>query len=192
MAESQVHGFTIEKEVMRDKIPQIYQMVKDDFVYNSKWDFPPLSVKTFKFNTRTLEFGSIESIFNSTDDFILATCGHEQNGDFKEVIFSDAVYISNKVFKELKGDLTMEDIKHLKDTLKTFGVGKHQEAREWAKEAKEKYNGKTKFDIRFKIDSKNQRRIQCALKIDTLYEAIDKKIKEKNELNINNIKSVKR
>lgn len=192
MPESQSHGFEIEKDVVEHKIPLIYQMVKDDFIYNSKWDFPPLSIKTFKYKSGILEFGSIERIFRSTDDFILVVCGHEQDGNFKEIVFSDAVYVNNKVFRELKGDLTLEDIYYLNQTLRTFGVGKHEEARKWAKEAKEKYNHKTSFDIRFKIDSKNQRRIQCALKIDDLYKLLNKKIDETNKLSINNVKSNRR
>jgi tRNA A37 threonylcarbamoyladenosine biosynthesis protein TsaE len=107
-------------------------------------------------------------------------------------LFSDAVYVSNKVFKELKGDLTLEDIYYLNQTLRTFGAGKHQEAREWAKQAKEKYNNKTSFDIRFKIDSKNQRRIQCALKLEELYKMLDKNVDVVNRLNLNNVKSSKR
>jgi len=192
MAESQKHGFEIEKDVIENKIPLVYQIVKDEFIYNSKWDFPPLSVKTFKFESGILEFGSIERIFRSTDDFILVLCGHKQNGEFKEILFSDAVYVSNKVFKELKGDLTLEDIYYLNQTLRTFGIGKHQEAREWAKQAKEKYNHKTSFDIRFKIDSKNQRRIQCALKLKELYKMLDKNVDVVNRLNLNNVKSSKR
>ncbi len=192
MAESQKHGFEIEKDIIEHKIPLVYQMVKDDFVYNSKWDFPPLSVKTFKFESGILEFGSIERIFRSTDDFILVMCGHKQNGSFKEILFSDAVYVSNKVFKELKGTLTLEDIYYLNQTLKTFGEGKHKEAREWAKTAKEQYNHKTSFDIRFKIDSKTQRRIQCALKLEDLYRILGKDIIESNILKINNVKSEKR
>jgi hypothetical protein len=192
MAESQSHGFEIEKDIVEHKIPLIYQMVKDNFIYNSKWDFPPLSIKTFKFSGRTLEFGSIERIFRSTDDFVLVACGHEQNGNFKEIVFSDAIYISNKIFRELKGDLTLEDINYLNQTLNTFGIGKHEEARKWAKEAKEKYNCKTSFDIRFKIDSKKQRRIQCALKLEDLYEILKRKVDVSNKLSVNNIKSNRR
>ena len=113
--------------------------------------------------------------------------------DWKKVIFSDVVYVSICCFNELKGNLTIYDIEKLNEKLKSFKIGEHNEARNWAKIQKEIYNSKTKFDIRFKIDSKNQRRIQCALKIETIYQILQKDLNLKyNKLQIKDISSTAR
>lgn len=171
MAESQNHGFQFEKFILENLLGEIKNKFYENSIYTNEWDFPPVSIKSFKYegNNPTIEFGSIDRIFNINDNYILFLVGYIQNGNLKEPVFSDILYISKKEHLYLKGNLSIETIKTLNNNLRNFKEGYHIEARKWAKEQKRVFNNETLFDLRFKIDSKNQRRIQVALKLKDLY-----------------------
>lgn len=190
MGESQKHGFEFEGQIKELKIKQITELL--GVSYTSKWDVPPISVKSFKLSSKTIEFGSIERVFENSEDFILVLVGWEQDGTEKEIAFSDCIFLEQKILNKLKGNLSIETIKGLNAKIKTFKVGEHEAARVWAKEQKTILNGNTLFDIRFKIDSSTQRRIQCALKLADLYEAVGKELVISNKLDLVSINSVSR
>lgn len=187
MGESQKHGFEFQQNVFQLTIETILENISIN--YTNKWDVPPISIKSFNFASQTIEFGSIERIFKNTEDFILVLIGYEQQNDVKLVIFSDCILITNQHLQKLKGNLTIGTINELNEKLKNFKLGFHENARKWAKEQKQIYNTQTDFDIRFKIDSKNQRRIQCALNLKTLYRVVGKELKIENKLQLQNITS---
>jgi hypothetical protein len=210
MSESQKHGFIFEE--LAKKSPLLIEYYKNKFLvknveihetkYNGKWDSiiksdiedKSLSVKSFKYtspNTK-IEFASISNIFNIQNDFILIIIGYEQEEDIKKVVLSDILHIQKEHLDIFKGKLDIEIVNDLCENITKFEQGEHLVAREWAKKQKELYNGNTMFDIRFKIDSKTQRRIQCALSIKDIYEVIGKEFSLENKLNIENIYSSKR
>ena len=187
MAESQKHGFEFEKQIRQTKLNDINNIIESEFNYTDKWDFPPIQIKSFKYKSNTIEFGSLKRMFEKNENFILVLIGYKQKLNIKEVVFSDALFISINDLDILKKDLTLETILSLDEKIKTFQYGDHKNARLWAKEQKQSLNNLTNFDLRFKIDSKSQRRIQCALNLNILYSLLNKNFKELNKLNVENI-----
>lgn len=177
MGESQIHGFQFEELVKDWKIKKVLNNIS--LSYTNNWDVPPISIKSFKYDknlaSNNVEFGSIQRIFSIAEDFIIVLVGYEQENNCKKVVLSDALYISVSTMNILKGSLNINDLNNLNKKLKTFGKGLHQEARLWAKEEKSRVKELSKFDVRFKIDSGSQRRIQCALNLNVLYNTLQRK-----------------
>jgi hypothetical protein len=75
----------------------------------------------------------------------------------------------------LYGELTLADVTHFHETLKTFGLGEHEAASAWAKEHKLVLSTKATGAIQLnpKIDSKKQRRLQCSAHLTGLKHACD-------------------
>jgi len=188
--ESQNHGFMFEEQV-KNRINEFLELMKD-IKYTNKWDIPPVSVKSFQFERNRIEFGSIENMFKIEESFFLVLIGYEQIKNIKKVVFSDIVYIKQEDLIKLKGLLSLEDIKKLNEVLTSYKKGDHASAQEWYKSILDIYQAKTKFQINFKVDSKTQRRIQCSLKLDQMYEMIKVEIEQDNRLNIEDIQSTQR
>ncbi|KAB7884296.1 hypothetical protein [Poseidonibacter ostreae] len=190
MTESQSHGFLFEEQV-KQGISKYLDSVTIN--YTNKWDIPPISVKSFKFDisksNNRVYFGSIENMFKIQDGFFLALIGYEQKGRVKEVVFSDFIFIEVKDLQNLKGELELKELEMLSTKIKSFKEGFHEEAREWYKSILPEYSMKTSFQINFKVDSKKQRRIQCSLTIEELYKKLKRELILVNKLNINNIDS---
>lgn len=191
MSESQKHGFIFEDWIKENKLNEIYKLMNEGIVYTNDWDIPPVSIKSFKFNKEnsSIDFGSIERIFTNQSSYILVLIGYEQTDDIKKPVFSEALYIQLPHMKKLKGTLDLETIKSFSDKVRSFQEGEHIEARIWAREEKLKHNHKTTYDIRFKIDSKKQRRVQCALRLKDIYSCLNKPFIKENKLGIPEIKS---
>lgn len=194
MAESQKHGFVFENIIKNHQLCNIVRDVEENqyFNYTSEYDVLPMQIKSFKFESNTIELASLKRFYQKNDDFILVMVGYVQENDVKKVVFSDNLLITKNILNKIRGTLTLENIIELEEKLKSFKVGQHFEAREWAKEQKLIFNDLTKIDIRFKIDSKNQRRIQNAIKLDTLYDICGVELKIINKLKIPDIKSSER
>jgi len=119
--------------------------------------------------------------------------GYKQDKNIKKVILSDFVSVSETQLKRLRGGLTLSEIEQLSEKLKSFPVGEHEAAREWYKSILHEYKDKTMFTINFKVDSKNQRRIQCSLSIENLYKVLGIELLSlSNKLNIKDIHSGQR
>lgn len=196
ISESQGHGFIVEKEIINSKINII---LENHFDYTGEYDIPPMQIKTLKmqYNNKkeiksTIEFGSLLRKIKSKTPYILIIVGYEQNKNIKKITFSDSIYISEEIINIINGELTVDEVIYLEQSLKSFKTGKHKDAREWAKQAKIEYNPKTIFDIRFKIDSKNQRRIQCAIDLIKLYDICKKNLILENKYSISDINSTAR
>lgn len=194
MAESQKHGFDFEKWIRLNKLNEIYNVSFDSVKYTNDWDIPPSSIKSFKYESEnpTIEFGSIERVFKNQSSYILILIGYEQISDIKKPVFSDALYIQKEHIDKFKGNLDINILSFLSEEIKKFKIGEHESARKWALEQKKIYNDKTIYDIRFKIDSKSQRRIQCALKLNDIYSVLDKELVKFNKLEIPEIHSLPR
>lgn len=192
-SESQAHGFLFEEQIKKN-INKYLDLVT--IKYTNKWDIPPVSVKSFKFDinkkNNRIYFGSIENMYKINDGFFLALIGYKQVKDKKQVVFSDFIFIPVSKLDNIRGNLKLSDIKELSSKLKSFKEGFHNEAREWYKTILPEYALKTKFQINFKVDSKKQRRIQCSLNVEELYQYLNIDIDPINKLRIKDINSLSR
>lgn len=190
MKESQSHGFLFEEQVKNNISVYLNSITIN---YTNKWDIPPVSVKSFKFDVskenNRIYFGSIENIYKIHDGFFLALIGYEQQGNLKTVVFSDFIFIDAKSLDKLRGRLTLNEIEEFSTKLKSFKEGFHNEAREWYKNILPEYAHKSEFQINFKVDSKTQRRIQCSLTVEQLYKSMKIDLLKKNKLNIRELDS---
>ncbi|MCG2694542.1 hypothetical protein L6261_00445 [Candidatus Parcubacteria bacterium] len=163
MAEVQNHGFIFE-----NWIKKILGVEKVASKYTQKWDIPnkiPVSVK-FMGLTNALEFGSTVRIWEINKPFILVIGRWKQTGDKKIIKSIDEINITPEILSMMKGEITLEEIKEFDKIIKKFSAGKkgQKEAIEFAKKWKSQRKDKMGLlTITHKIDSKNQRRIQCNL-----------------------------
>lgn len=161
MVEVQNHGFIFESWVK--KILKVDKLATN---YTQKWDVEgeiPISVK-FMGLTNALEFGSTVRIWEIEEPFTLVIGRWEQVKDKKIVQSIDEIKITLNHLKLMKGQITLEEIKEFDKKIKRFPAGKEGQkqgiafAKEWKNERKDRLGLLT---ITHKIDSKNQRRIQC-------------------------------
>lgn len=171
MSAAQQHGFDFEKYIMENKLNEIIKLHKKDIPYTYEFDIPPIQIKSFNYSKKVIEFGSLKNKINQNSDYVLVLIGYEQVGEIKKVVFSNSFYIPSKISTKIKGNLNLNYINDLENKIKSFERGKHTAARNWAKqERKTVKNFESLYDVRFKIDSKIQRRIQCSLKLDTFFD----------------------
>lgn len=163
MVEVQNHGFIFE-----NWIKYVLGVEKLAGNYTQKWDIPneiPISVK-FMGLTNALEFGSTVRIWEINKPFTLIIGRWEQVGDKKIVRSIDKIDITPEIMSKMRGDITLEEIKEFDKKIKKFTAGKKGQkegikfAKKWMSQRKNKAGLLT---ITRKIDSKNQRRIQCNL-----------------------------
>ncbi len=163
MTEVQNHGFIFEKWVK--KVLKVDKLATN---YTQKWDIPgetPISVK-FMGLTNALEFGSTVRIWEIEETFTLVIGRWEQVGNKKIVRSIDEIDIRLDDLKKMKGNITLQEIKEFDKKIKSFPAGKNgqKEGTEFAKKWKAERKDRTGLlTITHKIDSKNQRRIQCNL-----------------------------
>lgn len=163
MAEVQNHGFVFENWVK--KVLGVDKLATN---YTQKWDVPgetPISVK-FMGLTNALEFGSTVRIWEINEPFTLVVGRWEQVGNQKIVKSIDEITITPAILKKMRGDISLEQIKEFDKLIKKFPAGKRgqEEGIAFAKKWKaERENKMGLLTITHKIDSKNQRRIQCNL-----------------------------
>ena len=163
MTEVQNHGFIFE-----DWIKSVLGVKRLACNYTQKWDIPgktPISVK-FMGLTNALEFGSTVRIWEINKTFTLVIGRWEQVGLKKLIRSIDEIDITPEILEEMRGDILLEEIKNFDKKIKTFSAGKVGQkqgikfAKKWKTERKDRVGLLT---ITHKIDSKNQRRIQCNL-----------------------------
>lgn len=163
MTEVQNHGFVFENWVKT-----VLGVKELAYNYTQKWDIQgetPISVKCMGL-TNALEFGSTVRIWEINETFTLVVGRWEQVG-FKKIMRSiDEIDITPEILKKMRGDISLEEIRNFDKKIKTFPAGKVGQkqgiefARMWKAERKDRIGLLT---ITHKIDSKNQRRIQCNL-----------------------------
>ncbi len=163
MVEVQNHGFIFE-----NWIKCVLGVEKLASNYTQKWDIlneTPISVK-FMGLTNALEFGSTVRIWEINKPFTLIIGRWEQVENKKIVRSIDEIDITPEVMSKMCGDITLEKIKEFDKKIKKFPAGKRGQkegiefAKKWMSQRKDKMGLLT---ITRKIDSKNQRRIQCNL-----------------------------
>jgi len=163
MTEVQKHGFIFENWVK-----SVLGVKKLASKYTQKWDIPgetPISVKCMGL-TNALEFGSTVRIWEINETFTIVVSRWKQVRNKKTIKSIDEIDITPEILKKMRGDITLEEIKDFNNKIKSFPAGKDGQnkgitfAKKWKKDRKNKMGLLT---ITHKIDSKNQRRIQCNL-----------------------------
>lgn len=161
MVEVQNHGFSFENWIKKI-------LCKDNFqcMYTQKWDIPgeiPISIK-FIGEKNALELSSAVRFWETEKPFLLIIGRWKQKGNFKEVISIDEILFTKEIMNKLKNDLTIKELKEFNRKIISFPSGKEGQkegsayAKKWKQENKDKIGLIT---ITHKIDSKNQRRVQC-------------------------------
>jgi hypothetical protein len=171
---NQLHGIFFEK-----KIQALYEIY--DGSHTNKWDIPakegrlPVSIKTTKNNTVGLS--DARRIFDIDCDWKLIVGVYKQSGSFKQFVEIREYIITANVFDFVKGTISGEEIENFHNTLLSFPKGHHKKARLWARNKKNELQSKSSFiTLNPKIDSKNQRRLQCSIKMTDLDSIITPKI----------------
>ena len=163
MTEVQNHGFVFENWVKC-----ILGVKELAYNYTQKWDIPgetPISVKCMGL-TNALEFGSTVRIWEINETFTLVVGRWEQFGLEKLIKSIDEIDITPAILLKMRGNITLEELKDFDKKIKSFPAGEEGQkkgiafAENWKAERKERMGLLT---ITHKIDSKNQRRIQCNL-----------------------------
>jgi hypothetical protein len=163
MSEVQNHGFVFENWVKN-----ILGVEKLASNYTQKWDIPgetPVSVKCMGL-TNALEFGSTVRIWEINETFTLVVGRWEQVGSKKVIRSIDEIDITPEILIKMRGNITLEELRDFDKKIKSFPVGKDGQksgieyARKWKAERKDRMGLLT---VTHKIDSKDQRRIQCNL-----------------------------
>ena len=163
MTENQGHGFTFEGFIK--KILKVDHLA---YNYTQKWDISnkiPISVK-FMGVKNALEFGSTVRIWEINEPFILVIGRWKQLESKKVIVSVDEIKITKDILNKMRGSITLNEIKMFDQKIKKFSKGPIGQkegilfARQWKKERKDRMGLLT---ITHKIDSKDQRRIQCNL-----------------------------
>lgn len=167
MVEVQKHGFTFE-----DWIKTLLCVNQPDCKYTQKWDIPgkiPISIKCIG-KTNALELSSAVRFWENERPFLLIVGRWEQVGSIKKIISIDEILINEEILKKLKGTLTLKELKNFNSNIISFPAGKDGQkegiayANKWKAENDYKIGLIT---ITHKIDSKNQRRLQCNVNYQT-------------------------
>lgn len=184
MSEVQKHGFDFENWVKATFFTQFQS------VYTQKWDVPaeannstkvpnelrfmPVSVKTCKFGS-PIGFGDAMRQFNNQESFLLIVGFWQQSGGHKNFVAVEGVKILSADWKNLFLPLSINDLASLDATIKNMDLH-YSDARTQAREIKksDKFQ-QTKIVLNPKIDSKNQRRLQCSLPFTTFWQEFAKK-----------------
>lgn len=182
MPEVQLHGFDFENWIKKTFFAEF------SISYSHKWDIPvefnkleivpeafrhlPVSIKTCK-NRSPIGFGDALRQFSVEEDFLLIVGFWEQSGANKNFVAVEAAKITAQNWKNLFQPLKEKDLKLLDSTIKNKETH-YAEVRKSAKEIKKSFP-LTKMILNPKIDSKQQRRLQCSLPFNVFWNEFAKK-----------------
>ncbi|MDO8563679.1 MAG: hypothetical protein Q7R87_01585 [Nanoarchaeota archaeon] len=161
MSEVQSHGFTFERW-----IKNVLNVDEPASKYTQKWDILdkiPISIKCMG-KSNALELSSAIRFWENDKPFLLIIGRWEQVGAHKTIISIDEILIGDEIMNKLRGSLTLKELKEFNSKIISFPAGKKGQkegiiyANKWKNENANKIGLIT---ITHKIDSKNQRRLQC-------------------------------
>lgn len=132
----------------------------------------PVSIKTCK-NNCPIGFGDALRQFHIDEDFLLIVGFWEQSGIHKNFVSVEAVKITSAEWRSLFSPLLMQDLQTLDSVIKDKTIY-YAEVRRKAKEIKRLF-APTKIVLNPKIDSKEQRRLQCSLPFKFFWQDFAKK-----------------
>jgi hypothetical protein len=189
MPEVQKHGFDFENWVKDSFFGQIL------VTYTEKWDIPaqfnlsngvpaelrglPVSVKTCKYGGQ-IGFGDALRQHGNAEDFLLVVGFWEQAGAYKNFVAVEGVKVTTAAWRSLFFPLKEEDIKKLDALIKNRDLH-YTDVRQQAQAIKKLDNYiNTKIVLNPKVDSKNQRRLQCSVPFNVFWSEFAKKPAYKN------------
>jgi len=173
---NQLHGKTIE-----DMIKSAFQGSSDcSRSVSSRFDIEAAFDKERNLDTSikaskkdNIEMADARRFFENTKPFRLLICRYSQKDKMK--VFSEIheVFMTEDILHYLKGELPYDIIAEFHEQLKSFSIGQHREARFFAKERKKELQNiySSNIILNPKIDSGNQRRLQCSMNINQIYAA---------------------
>lgn len=132
----------------------------------------PVSVKMTK--TETVGLADAYRAFQINHDFKMIVGTYIQDGSMKSIRQIYEFNITASEWETIKGNIPIESISNFNQSIKFFPTGKHKEAREYSKKFKKDIHKQYQsyIDLNPKIDSKNQRRLQCSISIYDLKEIV--------------------
>lgn len=172
--EVQQHGLVFEQWV-RDTFFDGYRPRS----YTQKWDIPasantrfgsvPVNPKATKFGT-PVDLGDALRQFRIDEPFILVVGFWQQVGDEKRFVNIVAPRVTPERWRQLWGPVTLADLERLEAVVKDRSLSPEQ-----ARAAALKIKNAPPFTqativVNPKIDSKTQRRLQCSLRFNDLFE----------------------
>jgi hypothetical protein len=113
-----------------------------------------------------LEFSSAERIWEIDSDFLVVVARWIQLGHHKIITSIDELIFNDRIMKELRGDITLNELRAFNNKIKSFPPGRPGQlaGSAFAEEWKSVNNHKMGLlNIAAKLDSKAQRRVQCNL-----------------------------
>jgi hypothetical protein len=169
MPESQSHGFTIENEI-KTKVFHLTETVNYTSVHDIPKEFNKLnnkenvSIKTTGSGTACMGCASRLFEYSSEDVHTAIIVQYKQDVGSKKIVGVFELDLNNRV--ALWGSVTLKEIQELGTLVRSMPSGKQRNAAITAaiNNKKNQLNSKSGL-VRFnpKIDSKNQRRLQCSI-----------------------------
>jgi hypothetical protein len=168
MSINQLHGKKYE-----DYIKQAFKGSLDAQIdYTGPWDVPtiydselnlPTSIKTSK--GRTIGLSDARRFLKINEPFRLIFSQYVQKDGIKHFKEIREYIITVDVLRQIIGDLTYDFVEFFHNELKKFPEGKENAilARKKAREIKRESTYKSLLKLNPKIDSKDQRRLQCSI-----------------------------
>lgn len=179
MSNNQLHGKTFETDFLH-KYYKLDIEYLDTISNTSIFDCPigkineNVSVKTCSKNTICL--GDVKRIYNyitnitSNEKIMLYILQYKQCGVFKKLVKIYEINFTKDFHDELFKTIKLDDIEIVDKYIKNIQYGKVSSEckKQYKSKCKELNNISGKLQFNPKIDSKNQRRLQCSFKIDKI------------------------
>lgn len=177
MAEVQAHGNGYEDRVIRERTgisKQEYDNLKDNG-YTSEYDLVDGLIVDYNGSVKTTSSNTIccSDLLKKMKhtDYRMIVGVYRQDGKTKVFHTEYEFYITPDDYEKLWGDMNYELVEQYVNKIKSIPKGKDGQtayqcvAESWKSEVESKT---ALFKINPKVDSKNQRRVQCSTSIDKL------------------------
>lgn len=172
MSINQLHGKTYE-----DHIKSAFQGSADHSRSTaSMWDIEasydkighmPTSIKTTKSNIVCM--ADARRFWEVNEGYRLLVCQWRQKSNCIKYFYKMYEFlITKEEHSQMIENVSLVEIADFHAKIQSYGVGQHKEARLFAKIHKAELQGRTCVILNPKIDSKDQRRLQCSLNVTTL------------------------
>ena len=83
-----------------------------------------------------IEMADARRFFSNNDPFRLLICRYKQTGNKKEFYEVHEIFLTQEILSDIKGNLPYLEVEGFHNSLKSFPLGKHKEARIFAQEKK--------------------------------------------------------
>ena len=178
MAEVQAHGNTFEDIIIKKltgKSKKQYDALKGKGGYTSAMDLVEGLIVSRNYSIKTAKSNKVDcgDILRrmSEKEYIMIVGQWRQDGDTKVIHTVYCFNVKSKDYKKLWGKMTKKSVKEFDKYVKSIPHGKEgqQSTKEERTLRKDKITCKDALmAIHPKVDSKNQRRVQCSFKIDEM------------------------